>query len=185
MKSAAVMEADLQSQAVERLRASALAPLREPLFRHLWLAAVISYIGTWMQNLGAGWLMASLTSSPLMVGLVQAAMALPVFLVVLPAGALADLVDRRKLLLLTQSWMVAAAALLGILTLSGHITPWLLLGLTFLLGLGAVMNDPAWQAITQEVVSREHFASAVALNSAGFNVARAIGPALGGAIVAA
>ncbi|HEV2114193.1 MAG TPA: MFS transporter, partial [Terriglobales bacterium] len=178
------MQQRVAEPALARIRVSALAPLREPLFRRLWIAAVISYIGTWMQNLGAGWLMASLTSSPLMVGLVQAAMALPVFLVVLPAGALADLVDRRKLLLITQSWMVVAAAVLGVLTLSGHITPWLLLLLTFILGLGAVMNDPAWQAITPEVVSRANFASAVALNSAGFNVARAIGPALGGLIIA-
>lgn len=179
-----VMQERAVSPSEERIRHSALGPLREPLFRRLWIAAVVSYIGTWMQNLGAGWLMASLTSSPLMVGLVQAAMALPVFLVVLPAGALADVVDRRKLLLVTQSWMVAAAATLGALTLSGHITPWLLLLFTFVLGLGAVMNDPAWQAITPEVVSHENFASAVALNSAGFNVARAIGPAIGGVIIA-
>src|SRR5437588_12933127 len=86
---------------------SALAPLGEPLFRSLWIAAVVSYTGTWMQNVGAGWLMTQLTTSPLMVGLVQAAAAVPVFLVVLPAGALADMVDRRRLLLFTQGWMVA------------------------------------------------------------------------------
>ena len=180
-----VMEENLASSTTSgRIPSSVLGPLREPLFRSLWLAAVISYVGTWMQNVGAGWLMASLTSSPFMVGLVQAAMALPVFLVVLPAGALADVVDRRKLLLITQLWMVAAATALGIFTLSGHITPWLLLLFTFILGLGAVMNDPAWQAITPDVVSRQNFASAVALNSAGFNVARAIGPALGGLVIA-
>jgi MFS family permease len=164
---------------------SALAPLREPLFRSLWIAAVISYTGTWMQNVGAGWLMASLTMSPLMVGLVQAATSLPVFLVVLPAGALADTVDRRRLLLITQSWMVLAAAALGILTILNIVTPWILLLLTFLLGFGAVMNDPAWQAITPDIVSREQHASAVALNSAGFNVARAIGPPLGGLVILA
>jgi MFS family permease len=164
---------------------SALAPLREPLFRSLWLAAVISYTGTWMQNVGAGWLMASLTLSPLMVGLVQAATSLPVFLVVLPAGALADIVDRRRLLLLAQSWMVLAAAALGVLTILHMVTPWILLLLTFLLGFGAVMNDPAWQAITPDIVSREQHASAVALNSAGFNVARAIGPPLGGLVILA
>src|SRR5579871_1373177 len=148
----------------ERMPAtSALAPLREPLFRSLWIAAVVSYTGTWMQNVGAGWLMASLTMSPLMVGLVQAATSLPVFLVVLPAGALADMVDRRRLLLITQTWMVAAAAVLGILTIFNLVTPWILLLLTFLLGFGAVMNDPAWQAITPDIVSREQHASAVAL----------------------
>jgi len=163
----------------------AWAPLTEPLFRSLWIAAVVSYTGTWMQNVGAGWLMTQLTTSPLMVGLVQAAGSIPVFLVVLPAGALADMVDRRRLLLFTQSWMVLAAAALGILTLSGAVTPWVLLLFTLLMGVGAVMNDPAWQAITPEVISPRRHASAVALNSAGFNVARAAGPALGGVVVAA
>ena len=164
---------------------SAWAPLGEPLFRSLWLAAVISYIGTWMQNVGAGWLMTQLTTSPLMVSLVTAATTLPVFLVILPAGALADMVDRRRFLLATQGWMVAAAALLGILTLRHEITPWMLLLFTFVLGLGAVMNDPAWQAITPEIVSAHCHESAVALNSVGFNVARAIGPAVGGLVIAA
>lgn len=171
---------------VERRRPdSAWAPLTEPLFRSLWIAAVVSYTGTWMQNMGAGWLMTQLTTSPLVVSLVQAAAAIPVFLVVLPAGALADMVDRRRLLLFTQGWMVVAAAILGVLTLLGSVNPWLLLVFTFLMGVGAVMNDPAWQAITPEVVSPQRHASAVALNSAGFNVARAAGPALGGLVVAA
>jgi MFS family permease len=161
------------------------APLREPLFRSLWIASVISYTGTWMQNVGAGWLMTQLTMNPLMVGLVQAAGAVPVFLVILPAGALADMVDRRRFLLLTQGWMVLASATLGILTLTSCVGPWVLLLFTFLLGLGAVMNDPAWQAITPELVPAKQHASAVALNSAGFNVARAVGPAMGGLIVAA
>ena len=161
------------------------APLGEPLFRSLWIASVISYTGTWMQNVGAGWLMTQLTMNPLMVGLVQAAGALPVFLVILPAGALADMVDRRRFLLLTQGWMVLASATLGILTLTSCVGPWVLLMFTFLLGLGAVMNDPAWQAITPELVPARQHASAVALNSAGFNVARAVGPAMGGLIVAA
>jgi MFS family permease len=164
---------------------SAWAPLGEPLFRSLWIAAVVSYTGTWMQNVGAGWLMTQLSDSPLMVSLVQAASAIPVFVAVLPAGALADMVDRRRLLLFTQSWMIVAAAALGVLTLLHATGPWMLLGFTFLLGIGAVMNDPAWQAITPDVVSRAQHSSAVALNSAGFNVARAAGPALGGLIVAA
>jgi MFS family permease len=163
---------------------SAWTPLREPLFRTLWGAAVISYTGTWMQNVGAGWLMTQLTMSPFMVSLVQAAATVPVFLVILPAGALADMVDRRRLLLITQVWMVVAAALLGVFTILGHVTPWILLAFTFVLGLGAVMNDPAWQAITPEIISPEQHASAVALNSVGFNVARAVGPALGGLVIA-
>ncbi len=138
-----------------------------------------------MQNVGAGWLMTQITSSPLMVSLVQGAAAIPVFLVVLPAGALADMVDRRRLLLFTQGWMGVASAARGILTLFDAVSPWMLLVFTFLLGLGAVMNDPAWQAITPDVVSPLRHASAVALNSAGFNVARAMGPAFGGLVVAA
>jgi len=169
-----------------RLRAaSPWSPLGESLFRSLWIASVISYTGTWMQNVGAGWLMTQMTMNPFMVGLVQAAGALPVFLVILPAGALADMVDRRRFLLATQGWMVLAAATLGIMTLTRCVGPWVLILFTFLLGLGAVMNDPAWQAITPELVPREQHTSAVALNSAGFNVARAIGPALGGIVVAA
>ncbi|PYQ45631.1 MAG: MFS transporter [Acidobacteria bacterium] len=163
---------------------SAWAPLSEPLFRSLWIAAVVSYSGTWMQNVGAGWLMTQLSDSPLMVSLVQAASAIPVFVAVLPAGALADMVDRRRLLLFTQSWMIVAAVALGVLTLFHAVGPWSLLAFTFLLGIGAVMNDPAWQAITPDVVSPAQHGSAVALNSAGFNVARAVGPALGGIVVA-
>jgi MFS family permease len=164
---------------------SAWAPLGEPLFRSLWIAAVISYTGTWMQNVGAGWLMTQLTMSPLMVSLVTVATTLPVFLVILPAGALADLVDRRRFLLITQGWMVLASGLLGVFTLLGYVTPWVLLLFTFILGLGAVMNDPAWQAITPEIVSARCHRPAVALNSVGFNVARAVGPALGGLVIAA
>ena len=179
------MSESLNASLGGRTTGSAMAPLREPLFRSLWFAAVISYTGTWMQNVGAGWLMTQLTTSPLKVALVQAATTLPVFLVILPAGALADMVDRRRFLLITQAWMVVAAGLLGILTLLGWTTPWLLLIFTFVLGLGAVMNDPAWQAITPEVVCAENHAPAVALNSVGFNVARSVGPALGGLVIAA
>lgn len=164
---------------------SAWAPLQDPLFRGLWIASVISFTGTWMQNLVTGWLMTELTMSPMRVSLLQVANSLPVFLIALPAGAVADMLDRRLLLLATQTWMVMAAATLGIITLTSTVTPWILLVFTFLLGLGAVMNDPAWQAITPEIISGEQHASAVALNSAGFNVARAIGPAIGGMIVAA
>src|SRR5437764_8711027 len=100
-----------------RPMAPAWAPMQEPLFRSLWISAVISYTGTWMQNVGAGWLMTQLTMSPLMVSLVQAAATVPVFLVILPAGALADMMDRRRLLLIAQGWMVLASGILGILTL--------------------------------------------------------------------
>jgi MFS family permease len=129
--------------------------------------------------------MTSLSKSPVLVALVQSATSLPLFLLALPAGALADIVDRRRLLLVTQAWMTAAAAVLGALTLLNLITPWLLLELTFLLGLGAALNGPAWQAIVPELVPRADLPQAISLNSAGFNLSRAVGPAAGGVVVAA
>jgi len=165
--------------------ASPWSPLRQPVFRALWIASVVSNLGTWMQNVGAAWLMTLLTPSPIVVALVQAATSLPVFLVALPAGALADVVDRRRLLLLTQGWMLLAATALGVVTMFGAMTPMILLSLTFALGLGAAMNGPAWQAVVPELVRPSELQEAVALNGAGFNVARAVGPALGGVVVAA
>ena len=167
------------------LSASAWSPLRQSVFRSLWIAAVVSNIGTWMHDVGAVWLMTALAPSPIMVALMQTATSLPFFLLALPAGALADIVDRRRLLLLMQGWMLVAAALLGVLTLMGAITPWLLLAFTFALGVGAAMTTPAWQAITPELVSHAELPAAVALSGVGINLARAIGPALGGLIVAA
>jgi MFS family permease len=154
------------------------------LFRALWIASVASNIGTWMQNVGAAWLMTSLSPSPTMVALVQAATSLPVFLLALPAGAVADIIDRRRLLLATQIWMLGAAAALGLLTNSGAVSPLTLLTLTFALGFGSALNAPAWQAIIPELVPRAELRSAVTLNGVGFNLARAIGPALGGVLVA-
>jgi MFS family permease len=153
-------------------------------FRALWLASLVSNIGTWMQNVGGAWLMTSLTPSPLLVALMQTATSLPVFLIGLPAGTLADLVDRRRLLLVTQTWMLVCAGLLGGLTLAGLASPIVLLLLTFGLGLGSTANNPAWQATTPEVVSHRRLPAAIALNAAGFNLARAVGPALGGLVVA-
>jgi MFS family permease len=164
---------------------SPLSPFTYSVFRALWLATLVSNIGTFMQAVGAAWLMTSLSTSPVMVALVQAASIFPMFLLSLPAGALADIIDRRRLLLATQAWMMIAAALLAALTLQGQVSPWMLLGFTFLLGLGAAMNAPAWQAIVPELVPRPELTQAISLNSAGFNLSRAVGPALGGAIVAA
>jgi MFS family permease len=164
---------------------SAWSPLLIRVFRSLWIASLVSNIGTWMHNVGGVWLMTSLSDSALIVALMQTATSLPVFLVVLPAGALADIVDRRKFLLCTPGGMLAAAAALAALTLMGLTTSWVLLGLTFALGLGAAMNMPAWQAIMPDLVPREQLSAAIALNGIAFNVARAVGPALGGAIVAA
>ena len=138
-----------------------------------------------MQNVGAAWLMTTLAPSALLVALVQTATNLPVFLLGLHAGALADIIDRRKLLLFTQGGMLAAAAALGALTLRGATGPWTLLWLTFALGLANTMNGPAWQAIMPELVPLEQLPAAIALNSMGFNLARSVGPALGGFVVAA
>src|SRR5262249_16032863 len=163
---------------------SAWAPLSHPVFRALWIASLVSNIGTWMQNVGAAWVMTSLSPSPLMVALVQSATSLPVFLVGLPAGAVADIVDRRRLLLVTQTWMLAAAALLAVLAFVDLMTPTTLLVLTFALGIGAAMNTPTWQAITPELVPPSELTRAVALNALPVNIGRAIGPALGGVLVA-
>lgn len=175
---------DTAQVAATATSSSPFSPLAEPLFRSLWIAAVISYTGSWMQNIATGWLMTSLTQSPMWVAMVQVALSLPVLLIVLPAGALADLVDRRKFLLFTQSSMVAASLILGILTVTSTCTPTLLLIFTFLLGAGAFMNEPAWQALTPDLVPVSKLGSAVALNSAGFNMARAVGPAIGGLVIA-
>src|SRR5262245_7983024 len=153
---------------IQSIPETAWSPLRQSLFRALWLASVVSNIGTWMQNVGAAWLMTSLAPTPTLVALVQAATTLPVFLIGLPAGAIADLFDRRRLLLVTQGWMLVAATLLGMLTFYDAITPALLLALTFSLGLGAAMNAPAWQAITPELVGESEVRAAVTLNSIGF-----------------
>lgn len=165
-------------------QSSPWSPLHEPLFRALWVAALTSNIGMWAQDVGTVWLMTSLAPTPIMVSLAQTAMNLPYFMLALPAGALADVVDRRRLLLFAQLWMLGSATVLGVLTVSGVTTPWVLLLLTFSLGVGAALNAPAYQAITPEVVPKGQLPAAVALNSVGINLARTVGPALGGFIVA-
>jgi MFS family permease/quinol monooxygenase YgiN len=163
---------------------SAWAPFRHPLFRALWIAQFVSNIGTWMQSIGAVWVMVELHSSPAMIALVQTANSLPMVLVAIAGGALADLIDRRRLLLLTQTLMLLAAGTLALLTATGRTTQGSLLALTFALGIGTALNAPAWQAIQPELVPREEFAQAVTLGGASINLGRAIGPAIGGLIVA-
>jgi MFS family permease len=155
------------------------------MFRAVWLATVVSNIGTWVSNVGTAWLMTSLAPSPVMVTLVQAATALPVFLFALPAGALADIVDRRRLLIVIQAATMLIAAALGIATRAGVVTPLIVLVSTFLLGLGMALSMPAFQAVVPDLVTKETLRPAIALNSVGINVARAIGPALGGVLIAA
>jgi MFS family permease len=149
----------------------------------LWGTNVIAWLGTWFQNTGAGWMMTALAPDPLMVSLVQAATILPVCLLALPAGAIADIVDKRRFLIGTQVWTLFAACLLAAATLLGLVSAWTLLLLTFCIGIGAAMTNPAWSAIVSELVPRKDLVQAVALGGIGFNATRAIGPALAGALL--
>ena len=159
-------------------------PLRVATFRNLLVADVVSDIGTFMQNVGAAWLMVSLGAGPIYVALTQTAASLPYFLLALPAGSAGDIVDRRKLILFTEAWMMGVALLLAVLTIFGFMSPWLLLVLTFALSAGDAFETPTWRAILPELVSKEDIAAASALNGIEFNLARAVGPALAGAVIA-
>ena len=165
-------------------RMSPWAPLRHHVFAALFAAQLGSNIGTFFQTVAAAWLMGDLTTSPTLVALIQTASLLPLLLLGLPAGALADIFDRRLLLLATQAWMVVCAGTLAALTLTDHVTPAVLLGLTFALGVGGALMGPAWQAIQPDLVPTREFGQAVALSSLTFNVGRALGPALAGILVA-
>ena len=162
----------------------AWAPLQITLFRALWLAIMGSNIGTWVNDVAAAWVMAERTGSPLMVALVQSATTVPIVLLALVAGTLADIVDRRRYLLATQGWMLAVAGTMAVLTHLDMLSPTLLVVLTFCMGCGAAMAMPAQAAIVSELVPPPMLASAVALNSIGINIARSLGPAIGGVIVA-
>ncbi|HWW65903.1 MAG TPA: MFS transporter [Sphingomonadaceae bacterium] len=166
-------------------RASSLAPFRHHVFRNVWGASLASNFGGLIQSVGASWMMTSIASSAAMVALVQASTTLPIMLLALTAGAIADNMDRRKVMLTAQSFMLVVSALLAIFTWSGWITPGLLLVFTFLIGCGTAFNGPAWQASVGEMVPRADLPGAIALNSMGFNIARSVGPAVGGLIVAA
>jgi MFS family permease len=163
---------------------SAVAPLRYGSFRTLWVASMLSAFGTFIQGLSSSQLMFDMTGSNTWVGMMVASTSLPLLFFALAAGALADMFDRAKLMLVAQAIMGGSALAMAIFTASGTITPGLLLGLGFVLGTGVALNLPTWQALLPEMVPRGLIASAVALQSAAFNVARAIGPALGGLVYA-
>jgi MFS family permease len=165
--------------------ASALSALRVPIFRSVWIASLFSNFGSLIQSVGASWMMLSIAPSRDMVALVQTSVTLPLTLLSLVAGAMADNLDRRKVMMSAQLFMLIISLALAACAWTGVITPWLLLMFTFLIGCGGAFNNPAWQASVGEMVPRSQLAGAVALNSMGYNIARSVGPAIGGIIVAA
>ena len=164
---------------------SSVAPLRIGSFRTLWIASLLSAVGSFIQGVAGSWLMYELTRSNTWVGLMVASSTLPLLFLALAAGALADMFDRTKLMLSAQVIMGASALAMAIFTAADAMTPGLLLGLGLVLGVGVALNLPTWQALLPDLVPRMMIPSAVALQSAGFNVARAVGPAIGGGLIAA
>lgn len=164
---------------------SAVEPLRYREFRSLWAANILSASGTFIQTVAGSWLMYELTGSSTWVGLMVSSSLLPLFFLSLTAGALADMFDRTKIMLIAQGVMGGSAAIMAVFTYLGLMTPGLLLGLGLLLGAGLALNIPAWQALVPDLVPRGLVASAVALQSAAFNAARAVGPAIGGLVLVA
>jgi MFS family permease len=175
---------DTEKDSVSRESGGLGRPLRVPVFRNLLIADLVSDIGTFMQNVGAAWLMVSLHAGPGYVALTQTAASLPYFLLALPAGSAGDIFDRRRLVLFTEVWMMGVALILAILTIVGLTSPWLLLALTFALSAGDAFETPTWRAILPDLVSKDDLAAASALNGIEFNLARAIGPAAAGIVIA-
>ena len=161
-----------------------VAPLRNGVFGSIWVASLASNIGTLIQTVAAAWLMTSLAHSSDMVALVQAASALPIMLLSIPAGAVADIWDRRAVMLIAQAILAITATILTWFAFRGDVGPWSLLAFTFLLGAGSALYGPAWQSSVGEQVSPVELPAAVSLNAINFNIARTVGPALGGLIVA-
>lgn len=165
-------------------RSSSLAPMAHPVFRAVWFASLASNLGSLIQSVGAAWLMTSITNQADMVALVQASTSLPLMILSLTSGAIADNFDRRRVMLTAQFFMLAVSAALAACAWFGFITPWLLLAFTFLIGCGGALNNPSWQASVGDMVPRDVLPAAVALNSVNFNLTRSVGPAIGGLIVA-
>ena len=176
---------DSGDAASSRQSGSLTAVFRHPVFAVIWTATLVSNIGSWMYSAASGWLMTSLNPEPLIVALVQTATTLPVFLFALPAGALADIFDKRKFLIVFELLNTTLCAIYAMIVGFGLATPDNLLLFTFLIGAAGALTIPAWQSIVPQLVPKEHLTSAVAANSVGINISRAIGPALGGAAIAA
>jgi len=175
---------DTEKDLAMRNSVGLVSPLSVPTFRSLLIADLVSDVGTFMQNVGAAWLMVSLHAGPGYVALIQTAASLPYFLLALPAGSAGDIFDRRRLILFTEAWMMGVALILAVLTIRGSMSPWLLLALTFALSAGDAFETPTWRAILPELVSKDDLAAASALNGIEFNLARAVGPALAGMVIA-
>ncbi len=166
-------------------RISTLAPFKVETFRTIWIASIASNFGGLIQAVGAAWMMTAISNSENMVALVQASTALPIMLFSLLSGALADNFNRRSIMITAQLFMLTVSVLLTAFAYMGWLTPWLLLSFTFLIGCGTALNNPSWQASVGDMVPRAMLPAAVTLNSVGFNITRSLGPAIGGAIVAA
>ncbi|PZU57413.1 MAG: MFS transporter, partial [Sphingobium sp.] len=170
---------------VAQATGGSFAPLREPVFRRIWTASLLSNFGQLILGVGAAWEMTRMSASPSMVALVQTALMLPLMLVTLPAGAFADMFDRRRIAMSGLAFSMACAALLTFLAWTGHSSPWMLLAFCSLIGAGVALYSPAWQASISEQVGPRLLPAAVALGTISYNVARSFGPALGGIIVLA
>ena len=169
---------------LESEKLSAWAPIKVPVFRMLWSTWLVANVCMWMNDVAAAWMMTSMTTSPIWVALVQSASTLPMFLLGLPSGALADILDRRRYFIMTQFWVAAVATLLCITVISGVMTPLLLLALTFANGIGLAMRWPVFAAIVPELVPRKHLPGALALNGVAMNASRIVGPLVAGALIA-
>lgn len=163
---------------------SAFAPLRHPVFRMLWITWMAANTSMWMNDVAGAWLMTSLAPSPLWVALVQSASTLPVFLLGLPSGALADILDRRRYFMVTQFWVAAVSSIICVTVMMGWMTAPLLLAMTFLNGIGLAMRWPVFAAIVPELVPRPQLPAALALNGVAMNVSRIVGPLVAGAVIA-
>ena len=177
----------MSSQPTEIARASTSgwSPLRYDAFRRLWSAQFTSNVGSWMREVAAQWVMISLTKSALLLSAISAAGSLPIFLLAVPGGALGDLLDRRRLILVSQALMLLAAAALAVLDATGGLTPGTLLGLLFVIGVGGALSASTWQTLQPELVPLADRPQAIALGSVNQNLARAVGPAIGGVLLAA
>lgn len=165
---------------IKKLLGPGFGLLEQRDFRNLWMGNFLSNTGTFMMIIAAGWEMSSLTRNAALVAMVQTALSLPFFFFVIPGGILTDLINHRRLLIAAQTWMMISVALIAWCSWTHILTPWLLLGLLTLVGIGTAIHQPAWKTILQDLVTREQSASAVALNSLNYNIGQALGPFLGG-----